>query len=92
MATYTLTGKIRDDAGFTGNTFIADPSIDSQRLRAFGIINSYVGMRFALPDLTDENFINSTAAELLGGLEMSLAAGYLLIKEYGNEARGTDKD
>lgn len=92
MATYTLSSKIRDDAGFNDNEYIADSSIDSQRLRAFGVINSYVGMRYAIPDTSDENFIDSPAATFLESIEIGLGAGYLLIVEYGHEARGTDKD
>ena len=49
-------------------------------------------MRFTIPVLTDPNFVWSTASEFLAGLEMGLGAGYLLINEYWNEARGTDKD
>lgn len=35
---------------------------------------------------------NSPAVQLLDLIEMILAAGYILAKEYGEDAAGTDKD
>lgn len=90
--TYTTTAKIRDDSGFKGNTYIIDGSIDTQRLRAFARINSYVGVRYRIPTLADANFTDSPAAQLLESLEILLGGALLLIQEYGPEGRDTDKD
>lgn len=69
---YTTTAKIRDDAGFTNNTFILDASIDAQRLRAYGVINSIVAVRYKIPDTAAANFANSTAAAMLESIEILL--------------------
>lgn len=69
---YTTTAKIRDDAGFANNTYILDSSIDAQRIRAFGVINSYVGIRYQLPNTSDSNFIGSSAAAMLESIEIML--------------------
>lgn len=92
MATYSVTASIRDDAWFTNNTYIADASIDIQRLRAYALINSYVGTRYKIPSLADSNFIGSPAAQLLESIEITLWGAYLLIKEYWPAGRDTDKD
>lgn len=92
MATYSLTASIRDDAGFTNNTYIVDASIDIQRLRAYALINSYVGTRYKIPSLVDANFVGSPAAQLLESIEINLGGAYLLIKEYWPAGRDTDKD
>lgn len=83
--TYTTTAKIRDDSGFNNNTYILDTSIDTQRLRAYGVINSYVGAKYLIPGLSDTNFTSSPAATLLESIEILLAGAYMLIKEYGAE-------
>lgn len=88
---YTTTDAVRDEAGFNGNEYVADPSIEAQILRANAVINTYVGSRYRLP-FDDELFRGSNALGFLSSLEVQLAAGYLLINEYGSEARNTDKD
>lgn len=90
--TYTTTAKIRDDSGFKNNTYIIDASIDTQRIRAFARINSYVGTRYVIPNLADTNFADSPAAQLLESIEILLGGALLLIQEYGPEGRDTDKD
>lgn len=83
--TYTTTAKVRDDTGFNNNSYILDTSIDTQRVRAYGVINSYVGAKYLIPNLADTNFTSSPAAVLLESIEILLAGAYMLIKEYGAE-------
>lgn len=90
--TYTTTEKIRDEAGFKNNPHIIDTSIDIQRIRAYGVINSYVRSRYSLPSISDANFVDSDAHVLLSSIELILGAGYLLVNEYGREGLNTDKD
>lgn len=91
--TYTTDAKVRNDAGFVNNQYVTDPMIDAQRLRAFAIINSYVGSRYAVSGLLGgPTFSGSPAAQLLESVEILYAGGLLLIQEYGPEGRDTDKD
>jgi hypothetical protein len=83
--TYTTTAKIRDDSGFNNNAYILDPAIDTQRLRAYGVINSYVATKYIIPSLADANFLLSPASILLESIEILLGGAYMLIKEYGAE-------
>ena len=80
--TYTTTAKIRDDVGFKNNSYILDASIDTQRVRAYAQINSYVGVRYIIPTLADDNFTNSPASLLLESVEILLGGALLLIQEY----------
>lgn len=80
--TYTTTAKIRDDVGFKNNSYILDASIDTQRVRAYAQINSYVGVRYIIPTLEDSNFAGSPAALLLESVEILLGGALLLIQEY----------
>lgn len=90
--TYTTTAEIREEAGFKNNPHIIDTSIDIQRIRAFGVVNSYVRSRYKLPAISDANFVGSDSAILLASIERVLAGGYLLITEYGAEGKNSDKD
>jgi len=92
MNTYTTTLKVREESGFSDNVYITDASVDAQRTRAYGLINSYLGARYKIPTLTDTNFIDSPASQLLESVENSLASALLLIREYGTSAVDTDKD
>lgn len=56
------------------------------------MINSYVGIRYQLPNTSDSNFIGSSAAALLESIEITLGTGLLLKKEYGPEGKNSDKD
>lgn len=90
--TYSTTQAIRDASGFTANEYVLDPSIETQRKRAFAQINSVIGMRYAIPSLTDTNFLNSPAHQYLESIENILGSALLLIEEYGRQALDTDKD
>ncbi len=88
--TYTTTQKIRDEAWFTNNTNIWDAQIDGYRIQANGRLNTMVGQKYSLP-LNPSQLSASPAAALLDLIEMLLAAGLLLDKEYWEDAAGTDK-
>lgn len=92
MNTYSTSTEIRNDAGFMYNTDVLDADIDTQRTRAYALINSYISARYSIPSLSDSNFTGSNGALLLQSIEILLGGGYLLIKEYGPEGRDTDKD
>lgn len=85
MNTYSTSTDIRNDAGFAYNTNILDADIDTQRIRAYALINSYISARYSIPSLSDSNFTGSNGALLLQSIEILLGGGYLLIKEYGPE-------
>lgn len=89
--TYTTTAKVRDEAGFKNNTNILDANIDDFRTQANGRIQTIIGQKYTLP-LSSSLLTNSPAAWLLDLIEKLLAAWYLLWKEYGADAEGTDKD
>lgn len=80
---YSTVAKIRQGAGFTSNTNVTDSNITTLQTRAFNIIKSYIGGRYALDDLSGALFTGSAAEEMLKGIEELLAVGYLLIDEYG---------
>lgn len=79
--TYTTTEKIRDEAGFKNNTNITDSQIDGYRIQSNGRLNTMVGQKYSLP-LSPSQLSASPAAALLDLIEMLLAAGLLLDKEY----------
>lgn len=56
------------------------------------MINSYVGIRYQIPNTGDTNFIGSSAALMLESIEITLGSGLLLKKEYGPEGKNSDKD
>lgn len=82
---YASVENIRFEAGFANNTNITDSTIDRFRQRAERIIDGYLfedcvtPFQVPIPPLIEE------CATLL-------AAGYLMISEYGESATGTDKD
>lgn len=68
MATsYTITSEVRQFAGFTGNTYVLDPTIDEMRSRAKARIDTIVGKRYLLP------ISDATAKEYLAQIELYLA-------------------
>ena len=92
VTTYATNTQVRDEAGFTYNTDITDSQIEAARVRAFSLINSKIGARYSLPISDNSCYATSPAKDMLANIELLLAAGYLLITEYGNEAVGTDKE
>lgn len=81
---YSTLANIRDEAGFTNNNNVLDAKITGYQSAATSHINGILGRVYALP-------LTSTPA-IVELIERRLAAGYLLLDEYGEMAEGTDKD
>jgi len=81
---YSTTDNIRQEAGFTGNSNISDARIDTFKNAASSQIDGILGRVYSLP-------LSSTPG-LLELIERKLAAGHLLLEEYGKQAEGTSKD
>lgn len=84
MANFTTADKVRDEAGFAGNSNITDTQINEMISQANGQVFSYVASRYDGKNLNSSNsdFNGSKAEQLLVRAETLLAAGYLLIREY----------
>lgn len=85
MANYTTEPKVRSDAWFEGNPDVTVTSIGWYIDQANGVVNSSISTRYNITNLSGSLFIGSHAAKFLDRVEMILAAGYLLIKEYWAE-------
>ena len=81
---YTTKEKIREEAGFTRNANIMNSKIAQFQDAATSLIDSYIGKKYVLP--------LSPVPEIIVLIERKLAAGYLMLDEYGVEAEGTSKD
>ena len=81
---YDSTENIRDEAGFTGNTNVADAKITAYQNAATSHIDGIISRTYTLP-LTE-------TPDILKLIERKLAAGHLLLDEYGDQAEGTSKD
>lgn len=76
---------IRTEAGFTNNPYVTDESIDTARASAEAEINGVLSLAgYTLPIATD--------VPILTVIAKLLAAGYLLMRDYGTGAEGTNKD
>lgn len=81
---YASLGDIREEAGFSDNYNVSDSVVDLYRSQAESKIKSAIATRYSLP--------LSVVPDLIEHLTIQLSAGYLLKKEYGEEAEGTTKD
>lgn len=81
---YSTNAKIRDEAGFTNNANITDDYITRFQSAATSQIDGIISRKYSLP--------LSETPELLEQIERKLAAGHLMLDEYGAEAEGTGKD
>lgn len=81
---YSTVTKIRDEAGFTGNTNVTDAKITTYQAAATSFIDGRISRVYSLP-------LDSTP-DILELIERKLAAGHLLLDEYGEQAEGTSKD
>jgi phage gp36-like protein len=81
---YSTVAKIREEAGFTDNTNITNARVEDFQSIADSHIDGVLSRSYTLP-------LESTPA-IIELLERKLAAGYLLLEEYGSEAEGTGKD
>lgn len=91
---YTSTARVRTEAGFDGNPNVTDEMIDAYLVQSHGIVQSYVAAVYVLGNFSDSNpaFAGSQAEGVLKRAEELIAAGYILLKEYGSEGLNTDKD
>jgi hypothetical protein len=62
MYNYTTPARVRLEAGFTANTNISDPTVETYQNQATGIINGIISRRYSLTAmLTDPNFADTDA-------------------------------
>lgn len=81
---YVTLNQVREEAGFTGNINISDDIIEGYLLAAESEVKAYIGRRYQLP--------LDPIPVLVSEITKQLAAGFLLLKEYGAEEEGTTKD
>jgi len=81
---YETVANIRDEAGFTGNDNVTTAKITAYQSAATSHINGIISRVYTLP--------LSETPEILKLIERKLAAGHLLLDEYGEAAEGTSKD
>lgn len=81
---YSTNAKIREEAGFTGNTNVTNANITTYQDPATNFINGIVSRVYELPF--------ATVPDIIELIERKLAAGHLLLEEYGDQAEGTSKD
>lgn len=80
---YSTIARVRAVAGFSNNEDITDPDIQSYLNRAHGIVQSSVAGRYTISELAGALFTGSPAEEFLCTAEDLIAAGMLLIDQYG---------
>lgn len=82
---YTTATEVRDEAGFTENTYIEESVVDRAVVAAESEITGTLAVAgYQLP-LTGTVGLVSQIARMLG-------AGHLLTRDYGTGAEGTSKD
>lgn len=85
MSLYTNTMAVRREAGLQNNVYITNENIDEKIAQAESEINSSLSIAsYSLPLDTVPKVITN-AANLL-------AAGYILVQDYGPMHEGTNKD
>lgn len=83
MPNFSTVDRVRQVAGFASNEDITDADIQLHMDRASNLIRSSVSGRYALSTLSGANYTGSAAAEYLATAEEMIAAGLLLMQEYG---------
>ena len=81
---YDSTDNIREEAGFTGNTNVTEAKIIAYQGAATSHIDGIISRIYSLPLAETPNILKL--------IERKLAAGHLLLDEYGEQAEGTSKD
>lgn len=81
---YTTLAKIRSEAGFTNNANVSDAKISTYHTAATSQIDGVLYRAYALP--------LSETPPILELIERKLAAGHLLLDQYGEQAEGTSFD
>lgn len=82
---YATLAEIRAEAGMTNNPNISDSDIAKKRKRAQNIINGYLYEVYTTPFAVPVPPLINTSC-------IMLAAGYLMLEEYGQSATGMSKD
>lgn len=81
---YIELDDVRKEAGFDENFDVKDSILDNYREEAKSTIDSFVGTRYALP--------LSSTPKIIRLINKILAGGLILLKEYTEEADGTNKE
>lgn len=81
---YSTVANIKQEAGFTNNSNITEATVTRHLTAADSQIDSVIGKLYTLP-------LASTPG-LIERISRYLAAGSLMLEEYGTEAEGTSKD
>ena len=85
--------EIREEAGFNSNDNILDERIFRIRSRAEGEVNASLIARYSLPVISNANWSDSGAQEMIRQITVLLSAGWLLWQEYPDErSNSTSKD
>jgi hypothetical protein len=92
MAYYSTVENVRVEAGIEGNANILDTEVESYLKRAHAEVLSFVSAKYNVITLAGSNFEGSQAQGYLESAEVMLAAGLLLIRDYGKQSTDTDKD
>lgn len=82
---YASLSQIRKDAGLQHNPNIDDELVDEHRRAAESEINSAMTGRYVVP-------FSSPVPDLITQITIQLAAGLLLLNQYGTTATGSNKD
>ncbi len=80
---FSTIDRVRAVAGFNANEDVTDPDIETYLNRASSIVRSVVSGRYTLSDLSGSLFTGSDAQEYLRTAEDLIAAGLLLVDQYG---------
>lgn len=85
MTNYATATQVRLESGLTSNTAILDATITEYINSAHGVILAKLATDYNISklDVSNVDFPNSIAQSVLNRVEILLASGYLLIKEYG---------
>lgn len=78
---FTTTDLTRADAGFTNNSDVTDATILLHVNAANGEVNTAIGGRYTLP-FSGSSYTGSLTEGYLKQLATTLAAGFLLLKQY----------
>jgi len=81
---YSTGTKIRQEAGFSSNSNVLDATVTGFQSAATSQIDGVLSKIYTLP--------LSTTPSIIELIERKLAAGHLMLEEYGVDAEGTDKD
>lgn len=85
IGTYTSLQKIREEAGIVNNQYLSDRYVAGKRTSAQGIIDTQLQGTYDVP-------FSDGAPEPIPRITELFAAGYILKREFGGGAAGTNAD